>query len=310
MSLRFLFPELFLLAIPIWFAYRRWGRAPGVTGALRIALLVVLLVAITGPQLNLGGKGIDIIVVADRSRSLPGDADRRIRELIENLQKNRGPGDRVGLVAFGTKPATESHLSSDFLLQGYTKEIEPDGSDLSEALHMALSLVDQQRPARILVFSDGEANGASPASAARRANDLGVPIDFREFPRLRAGDVAVDSLQLPETVTPREPFQYLVWVYSAREAAGRVTVFRDGESIVRDDSERALSSGLNRLLFRDLLEDGGLHNFEVRVDVPGDPLDIIASGPTVSDASTPQCRHGCRHPAQLEHDDPEETDRR
>jgi Mg-chelatase subunit ChlD len=270
--IRFIFPELFLLSIPMGFAYWRWGRAPGITGALRIALLVVLLLAITGPQVNFGGKGIDIIVVADRSRSLPADADARIRELIENLQKNRGPGDRVGLITFGTKPAVESVLSHEARLQGYTKEILPDGSDLNEALHEALNLVQQNRPARILVFSDGEANGASPTSAARRANDLGVPIDHREFPRERTGDVAVDSLQLPETVGPREPFQYLVWVYSDREAAGKVTVFRDGEPIARDKSERSFTSGLNRLLFRDLLEEGGLHNYEVRVEVANDPL--------------------------------------
>jgi uncharacterized membrane protein len=271
-DIRFLFWELFLLAIPMWFAWRRWGRAPGMTGVLRKALLVVLLLAITAPQINLGGQGIDIIVVADRSRSLPADADARIRELIENLQKNRRQGDRVGIVAFGTKPAVESVLSSESQFGGWTKEILPDGSDLNEALHEALNLVQHNRPARLIVFSDGEANGASPSSAARRANDLGVPIDFREFPRPRTGDVAVDSLQLPETVAPREPFQYLVWVYSAREATGKVTVFRDGEPIASDKTERAFVSGLNRLLFRDLLEDGGLHNYEVRVDVPDDPL--------------------------------------
>src|SRR5262249_25550812 len=147
-----------------------------------------------------------------------------------------------------------------------------DGSDLNEALHEALNLVHRDRPARILAFSDGEANGASPMSAARRAHDMGVPIDFREFPRLRTGDVAVDSLPLPETVSPREPFQFLAFVYAEREAAGKVTVLRDGEAIAEDKTERSLTKGMNRLLFRDLLEDGGLHNYEIRVDVAGDPL--------------------------------------
>ncbi len=270
--IRFSLPELFLLAIPMWFAYRRWGRARGMTSALRIALLAILLVALTGPKVNFGGKGIDVIIVADRTRSLPADAEPRIRELIENLQRNRGPGDRVGLVTFGMKPAVESVLSHESKLRGYTKEILPDGSDLNEALHEALSLVQRNRPARIIVFSDGEANGASPTSAARRANDLGVPIDFREFPRQRTGDVAVDSLQLPETVSPREPFQYLVWVYSDRETNGKVTVVRDGEPISEDKTNRTFTSGMNRLLFRDLLEEGGLHNYEVRLEVADDPL--------------------------------------
>ncbi|HLJ11122.1 MAG TPA: vWA domain-containing protein [Planctomycetaceae bacterium] len=194
--IRFLIPELFLLAIPLWFAYRRWGRAKGATGALRIALLLLLLLAMTGPQVNVGGKGIDLIIVADRSRSLPAEAEPRIRELIENLEARRRAGDRVGLVTFGAKPAVESRLSAESVLTAFTKEILPDGSDLNEALHEALNLVQRDRPARILVLSDGEANGASPSSAARRARESGVPIDFREFPRARAGDVAVDSLQL------------------------------------------------------------------------------------------------------------------
>src|SRR5690606_32684128 len=107
------------------------------------------------------------------------------------------------------------------------------------------------RPARILVFSDGEANGPSPVAAARRARELGVPIDYREFPRLRDGDVAVDSLLLPETVAPREPFQYTVWIHAGREAECRVTVSRDGKVIARDNEPRPLVSGMNRLLFRD-----------------------------------------------------------
>src|SRR5262245_45568416 len=146
--IRFLFPELFLLAIPMWFAYRTWGRAPGVTGWLRLALLVVLLVAIAGPQVNFGGKGIDIIVVADRSRSLPAEAEPRIRELIENLQKNRGPGDRVALVTFGTRPAVESVLSHESVLAGYTKEIITDGSELTGAMHEALDEGESKLPGR------------------------------------------------------------------------------------------------------------------------------------------------------------------
>src|SRR6185369_7305480 len=214
--LRFLYPELFLLAIPLAFAYWRWGRARGVTGAMRVAILLLLLTALAGPEVNLGGEGIDIVVVADRSRSLPGSADANIRELIQNLQNNRGGGDRVGIVTFGSAAAVESILSHESQLGECTKEILPDGSDLGDALHTALNLVKDNaaRPARILVLSDGESNGTSPLSAARRAREAGVPIDFREFPRVRGGDVAVDALLLPDLVSPREPFQYAAWVYS------------------------------------------------------------------------------------------------
>jgi Mg-chelatase subunit ChlD len=78
---------------------------------------------------------------------------------------------------------------------------------------------------------------------------------------------------LPDTVAPREPFQYSVWVHADRDVDGKVAVYRDGEPIAADAEERRFAIGMNRLLFRDLLEEGGLHRYEVRLTVDGDPVE-------------------------------------
>jgi len=269
--IQFQYPELFLLAIPLWFAFRRWGWTSGVTGRLRLAMLVALLLAITGPKLNLGGRGIDVVVLADRSRSLPSAAGANIRELIKNLENNRGTGDRVGVVTFASTAQIELGLSATAVLDEYTKQVLPDGSDLNDAINVALNqVIDKRRPARILVLSDGEANGRSPLSGARRAREDGVPVDYRLFERSRAGDVAVESVHLPEAVSPREPFQFAVDIFADGDRRGTVRVLRDGELIATQDSN--LLSGTNRLLFRDLLDGGGLYSYSVELDVLGDPL--------------------------------------
>lgn len=269
--IQFQFPELFLLAIPLAFAYRRWGTARGFTGVLRVTLLALLLLALTGPRWNLGGEGVDIVVVADRSRSLPAKGDESIRELIRDLERNRKSGDRIGLVTFGGRAEVEHTLSRSSELGAYTRDVLPDGSDLNDAISAALNLIEPTRPARILVLSDGEANGASPMSAARRARELGVPVDFRLFERNRIGDVAIESLTLPDTVSPREPFQFAVWVQASREAHGAVRVLRDGHEIAK--LERDFVVGLNRVLFRDLLEEGGLTNYSAELVLENDPLE-------------------------------------
>jgi Mg-chelatase subunit ChlD len=269
--IRFVYPELFLLALPLGWAYWRWGRARGVTGVLRGLALALLVFAMTGPLMNLGGEGMDVVVVLDRSRSLPEGSEARMKELVTILEGSRRRGDRLALVTFGAAAQTEQLLDEQAKLANFRKEVLPDGSDLQAALQQALDLVkDGNRPARILVLSDGEANGPRPAAAARRARDLGVPIDFREFPRRREGDVAVESLQLPDVVAPREPFQYSVYVQAERAGEARVTVLREGKQIATAD--RTLSVGRNRLLFRDILEEGGRVNYEVRVEMAGDPL--------------------------------------
>ncbi|MEX2287080.1 MAG: vWA domain-containing protein [Planctomycetaceae bacterium] len=265
-------PEFFLLAIPLWFFYRRWGRAHGFTGALRVAILASLLLVLTGPEWNIGGRGIDIVVVADRSRSMPASAHDNVRELIQNLSdpQNRGSGDRIGIVTFGSEEQLEQPLSDVDSFESYTKDVLPDGSDLNAAVNRALNQVDHNRPARILVLSDGEANGPSPLSAARRAREEGVPVDFRAYERPRIGDVAVKSIDLPDLVSPREPFQFGVEIYSDGDVLGKVTLLRDGREIV--SQQYPLSSGTNRLMFGDLLDSSGLYNYSVRVDVAGDPL--------------------------------------
>lgn len=270
--IRLQYPELLLLAFPLGVLYWRWGRIRGVTGALRLLLCGLLLLVLTGPEWSLGGRGLDVICVVDRSLSMPGESEARIKEVIHILQENRGPGDRVGIVTFGQKGALENLPSRDGKLGAYTQEIQPDGSDLHDGLQVALNLVDPHRPSRLLVLSDGEANGAPVAGAIRRAQEMGVPIDFREFPRLRTGDLAVQEVLLPEIVAPNEPFQFSVLVIADKSAPGKVIVTRAGKKIA--EQERTFVPGSTPLLFRDILPNAGLHKYEVKLEVAGqaDPL--------------------------------------
>lgn len=258
------------LVLPIGCFLRPWLRRSGVTGGLRLTAVALLLLALTGPEWNLGGQGIDVVIVADRSRSMPASAN--VAELIHILEHNRGRGDRVGVVTFGQVARVERELSQTALTdREFVQPVGPDGSDLHAAILKALELLDPNRPARLLVLSDGEANGPSPTSAARRARELGVPIDYRHFEVLRAGDVAIRALSLPENVSPLEPFQGSVEVQAGRAASATLSVLRDGQPFVTRTVD--LLPGANRVPFRDVLADGGLHVYEARLELTGDPLE-------------------------------------
>ncbi|MFP6765568.1 MAG: vWA domain-containing protein, partial [Planctomycetaceae bacterium] len=271
--IRFEYPELFLVVVPAGFLYWKIGRTRGVTGWLRAAILLLLVFAMTGPLITADGRGMDVILVADRSRSLPAGAHDNIRELIDNVQTHvatRGTGDRVCLVTFGAQPQVEYEFSEQNRQTEYARQINPDGSDLHEAILTALDRVNPNRPARILVLSDGESNGPDPRIAARRAREQDVPIDCRGFERISVGDVAVESVLLPESVGPREPFQYSVWVYADSEKTGTVSVLRDGLQIA--SQERVFKRGMNRFLFRDILEESGFYNYTVELGLEQDPI--------------------------------------
>src|SRR5688572_24367378 len=276
MPILFRYPEFFLLLIPLGLAFRHWGRTKDrVTNGVRLAAALLLLLALTGPEINLGGEGLDVIVVVDRSKSMQDAAGANAVELIENLEKNRGPGDRVGIVSFGSTAEVERLPSEEALFSGFEKEVSIEGSDLNAAILTALGMVDPNRPARLLVLSDGEFNGADPKSAARRARDQDrdrpVPIDYRAYDRIRAGDVAVEELTLPRTIAPREPFHFTVQIFADHETPATVEVLRDGQPVATREVQ-LVSGQSNPVPFRDVLDESGFYTYEARITVENDPI--------------------------------------
>src|SRR5688500_6079458 len=92
-----LFPELLLLIVPLAFVYFWRGRSPALGGAVRILILVVLALVAAVPLAPLGGRGVDVVVVADLSRSMPADTRARSLEIIKLLEERRADVDRVGI---------------------------------------------------------------------------------------------------------------------------------------------------------------------------------------------------------------------
>ena len=253
-------PAVLLLALPLGWVFWQWFRVRGVTGWLRLTLLGLLVLALSGPRIDIGGEGVDVVVIVDRSRSVSPKNQSESLGLVRDLEQTRGAGDRLAVVTFGGESRVESELSQNKELGSeYGEEIDPDGSDLAAAIGTALNLVNPARPARLLVLSDGEANGRDPSSTARQSREAGVPIDVRPFERSKVGDTAVESIRLPLSVSPGEPFQFSVWVAADGERTGTLRVMRDGRELA--SAQRQFRSGRNRLLFRDILEAGGVHHY-------------------------------------------------
>lgn len=256
----FAYPEMLLLGLPLWYCYARWGQAKGVTGWLRLIVALLLLVALAGPSVRSTGEGVDVVVLVDRSVSMPPGSTATQRDLIEALETARGAGDRLGIVTFGIQSHIERPLSNTAQLQQFMQQVEPDGSDLSAAVASALSLTDLDRPTRLLVLSDGENNGREISPLIQQATDYRIPIDHRLFEQINVHDAAIEMIELPSTVLPGEPFQFSVFVQSDDYRSVVVEVVRNDLRIALQPSQ--LRPGRNRLIFRDRLKDDGLTRYE------------------------------------------------
>lgn len=290
-----LFPELLLLIVPLLVVYWWRARSTGIQGVVRVATLTALTLVAAVPLAPLGGKGVDVVIVADLSRSMPAESRARMLEIVKLVEGQRAAGDRVGVVTFG-RDARIERLPEEFgEASDFLHDVDQDGSDLGAAIALAASLIPRERPGRLIVLSDGESNGTPAMAAAHDAAARGVPIDYRLFTRGETADIAVESLDLPGTVDEREPFQFTASVRTDRTVETDAILLRDGVEVAR--ATRTFQPGTTQLTFRDLVDTPGVARYRlelaakndripennigdgaVRVEAPATILQVTASG--------------------------------
>lgn len=265
-----LYPELLLLGLPLGWLLWRSTDPRSMRFPLRALTGLCLLLALASPFGGGSIQGRDLVLVVDRSRSMPAGTATRTIELVELAREGMKTGDRLAIVTFGSQPMIEQGPQADPVFEGFQLELNPDGSNLTAALDRALTLIPENRPGSVLLYSDGEFQGELPESVARRAAARGIRIDVRTTPQASEPDALVERLDLPPEISVGEPFQFQAWVRAEQAGPARYTLFRGEQIIASGDVE--LRRGLQPLRFRDRGQDVGMARYRLQVDVPGDRL--------------------------------------
>lgn len=262
-------PQALLLLFPLGLFLFLTARIAGPPMWLRVAIVSLLTLALARPEFRLRSAGSDVVVIVDRSRSMPPRNEAQAEELIRLLEPQRRPGDRLGVISFGRFPRVEMPLTLDGHFSGFTAAIDGEASNLSSALDAAGELIPLERSGRVVVLSDGRATGLDARAAARRLTARGIPVDVRYFGREDATlDVAVTSLVVPPSVAAQEPFLLTATLKATAPAKTTLTLLRNGKPIAR--TTRDLPVGPTVLTFRDLVEAPGLAAYELRAETPDD----------------------------------------
>lgn len=256
-------PVFLLLLLPALAALPLARRGGRVRAALASAALLSLVLALARPVVKIPRRAGTVVVVADRSASLPPAERDAQKAMLDAVAARRAEGERLGVVAFGETAAVEQ-TPQPAAFAGFRAAPGAEASDLDAALDLALSLVPPRDPARILVLSDGRATGADPlAGAARRAAARGVPVDVRAQTPPRAGDTAIVRVDAPLRLRPGEPLLATAWISSPAPQTLAYAFHRDRELVAR--GTRAVPAGLSPLSFRDLPRPEGVSAYTVAV---------------------------------------------
>ncbi len=255
-------PAWLLLVLPLAAAVWRWPLPTRLLQYLRITILFTLLLALAGWCVRLPQRAGTVIVVADRSLSMPGDTEKQLSELIDLTIKPMRSGDELGVVSFGSTTAIERGPQPG-AFPGFVQQVEQDGSRLGEAIDAALTLIPPDAPARLLVISDGRWTGSDPAMMAAKAAARGIPIDHRLLERPLANDAAIARVDAPLQVSPEESFMFTAWVRTPVEQELTVELKRDEVSL--GAIRRKFPAGQSRVVFRDRAADVGTLRYTVHL---------------------------------------------
>lgn len=296
----FAHPQLLLLALPAAFAWWTWRGPTRAGAAVRAAVLLLLVLAAAGPFARIGEPGRELIVLLDRSRSMPGESVARVRELLELAREESGRGDRIALVAFGAQAALEAAPAEDLRWDGsFTRALDRDASNLEAAIELGVQLIAPDRPGALLLVSDGESNAGDALAAARAALARGVRVDVLPLVRAQGAEVAIERLETPLESGLFEPYPIHAWVRSSRAREVEFELVRDGEVLAR--GRRALSAGSQRWSFRDLPLRAGVAQVELRI------LDAADATPENDSARAALRVHGQRPVLIVNQDGAEDT---
>ncbi|MDR0610316.1 MAG: VWA domain-containing protein [Planctomycetaceae bacterium] len=258
-------PIWFFLLIPIVCSLYFWRISSKLLIGLRFVILLLIVLAMAQPMLKLPARSGTIIVVADRSRSMPANSATTQKHAVNLLLNHIGKEDRLGVVSFGAKSFSEripAGLAAGTFGE-FTAEIQADASNLSGAIENALSLIPVGDKGRLLILSDGRWTGDAPAQLVSQLVQRGIAVDYRVIERPVVGDIAILSLDAPDRVFPEEVFKVTGWVHVPVTQNVEYELLQNG--VVAAAGTRSLTSGSNRFEFRLKAGTPGALSCELRI---------------------------------------------
>ncbi len=272
---------LLLLFLPlIWWAAWPRGEAGRRRRALALAMRSVILLGLTLALSGFAWKHpadrLDVVFVLDWSDSIPEKAKAAEIAYVQRALEAKNPDDRAAVLVFGSEALVEHALSTEGTFGDITSEPSPQGSDLEEALRLALALLPPENARRIVVLTDGAYTGDNPQNIAILIRNSGVDLRFVCSPfdevsdpqqcRTPLGgqtDAAVTAVHLPDTVHRGEAMKMEIVIQSRGTVTGTLEVRAQDGSLLYAQPYTA-RSGSDHLTIPLLAEgEDGMRTFHV-----------------------------------------------
>ncbi len=239
-----------ILAGWVWRGLKLWQP-------LRAAILLLTVFLLMRPQWQRMTGGMDLWVLLDRSGSTEARVDQGFPEWKRLLESGKRRRDDVIHFVDYAADAVPQEMNAGGPYTGSRAQTRT-----GSAVQQALALRDENRPARILVFTDGFSTEPLGGVAEKLAKAK-VPLDFRLITEADGGDFRLRRLQLPGRTQVNEPFLVEVEVSGPKDGPVPLIISRNGQRLM--DSEVVLTKGRGVARFTDRIGTTGAFRYEALI---------------------------------------------
>jgi uncharacterized membrane protein len=264
-----------LLVPLIWLMMRRSSgqtnltRQKIVVGVLRSLLIVVLGLALSDPKHLIHSDRVNAFFCLDVSESIPADQRHKAIEFIEETSATMQNEDHAGLIVFGKHPSLEVSLRNNLDTLNIKSIVNPNNSNIHDAVQLALGRLPQRGKNKIVVLSDGNENLYQSRDMAYLAGSLGVeiyPVPLSTW--FGKNEAFVKSLETPADVALETPFEIRMVLVSSVGNSGELVMIKNGSLLAKQQIE--ISAGTNVITFADTLSEPGLYLYKAVVNFSDD----------------------------------------
>lgn len=285
-----------LLAIPLaWLGIRNLGPLgrfrQAVVIVLRSATVLLLAALLAQPAIHRRHEQLSLVVVIDRSQSMPEQTTRAIIEQLERAAPHRRPGDLLAVVDVAEAAAVAVQPGPEHRVPQRSPSLDGSASRLSAGIQMAMAIISPQAAGRILLISDGNQNSGDLHEAARIAAANRVPLDVLPVQFRHRQEVAMERLVAPSRARSGQTVALRFVLNSTAPASGRLMLSLNGQPVrlnpAGDDIAVPveLAPGINVRTVSIPLGASGLHEFKAAF-IPDDDRQDTLNQNNVATAAT------------------------
>ena len=236
-----------LVIVPmVWLAGRNLaalgrGRRTAVI-VLRILGVLLLAVLLARPMLVQKNRRTTVVVVLDRSRSIPEGLAQAALDYLSKAAVSKDPRNRLAVVDVAEAASISSLPSSNTAIRRRNTLLTGQQSRLADGIQMAMAIAPPDTAARIVLASEGNETEGDLKEAARTAAANRIPIDVLPLRYRYANEVLFRRLVAPPRVRSGQMVPLRFLLDSTGDVRGRLLLTLNGQSVdlVPDSPEVAV----------------------------------------------------------------------